>query len=192
MRTTLTRTEPAALDLLGGEPWAPAIVMSGASVDYAELAERVADRRADLGTGRRLVFLAGSNTLETVVTYLAALAGGHPVLLQASGADGAAGLDAMVDRYRPDVVVQAAAGGGAPVVEQRTEGSRHAFHPELALLASTSGSTGSPKLVRLSRQNVLSNARSIAEYLRLTPADRAATTLPLHYCYGLSVANSHL
>lgn len=192
MRTTLTRTEPAALDLLGGEPWAPAIVMSGASVDYAELAERVADRRADLGTGRRLVFLAGSNTLETVVTYLAALAGGHPVLLQASGADGAAGLDAMVDRYRPDVVVQAAAGGGAPVVEQRTEGSRHAFHPELALLASTSGSTGSPKLVRLSRANVFGNARSIAEYLRLTPDDRAATTLPMHYCYGLSVVNSHL
>lgn len=192
MRATLTRTEPVALDLLGGEPGAPAIVMPGASVDYGELAERVADRRADLGNGRRLVFLAGSNTLETVVTYLAALAGGHPVLLQASGTDGAAGLDAMVDRYRPDVVVQAAADGGAPVIEHLAEGSRHAFHPDLALLASTSGSTGSPKLVRLSRANVLGNARSIADYLRLSPDDRAATTLPLHYCYGLSVVNSHL
>lgn len=192
MRTTMTRTEPVALDLLGDDPGAPAIVTPAASVDYAELAERVADRRAELGTGRRLVFLSGSNTLETVVTYLAALAGGHPVLLQAGGADGAAASDAMIDRYRPDVVVQAGADDGAPDIERLSAGSRHAFHPELALLASTSGSTGSPKLVRLSRANVLGNARSIADYLGLTPDDRAATTLPLHYCYGLSVVNSHL
>ncbi|HEU4756029.1 MAG TPA: AMP-binding protein [Agromyces sp.] len=192
MRTTLTRTGPAALDLLGGDPHAPAIVTAAASVDYAELAERIADRGAELGTDRRLVFLAGSNTLETVVTYLAALAGGHPVLLQSADAGGTAALDGLIARYRPDVVVRADADCAASEIEELAPGSRHAFHPELALLASTSGSTGSPKLVRLSRANVLGNARSIAEYLRLTPDDRAATTLPLHYCYGLSVVNSHL
>ncbi|MGR0220549.1 AMP-binding protein [Agromyces sp. ZXT2-6] len=189
MRTTLTRTEPTALDLLGGDPDAPALVTPAASVDYAELADRVAARRAELGTGRRMVFLAGSNTVESVVTYLAALAGGHPVLFVAPDAGGGAGLDALVARYEPDVVVRA---GLDDVAIEDRGGSRHRFHPDLALLASTSGSTGSPKLVRLSRGNVLANARSIAEYLRLTPADRAATTLPLHYCYGLSVVNSHL
>jgi acyl-CoA synthetase (AMP-forming)/AMP-acid ligase II len=192
MRTTLTRPGPRALDLLGGDADAPAIVTSAASVDYAELAERIAARRAELGTDRRLVLLAGSNTIETVVTYLAALAGGHPVLLQPGDAGGATGLDGLIARYRPDVVVRAEADGAAPEIEELAAGSRHAFHPELALLASTSGSTGSPKLVRLSRANVLSNASSIAEYLGLTPGDRAATTLPLHYCYGLSVVNSHL
>ena len=60
------------------------------------------------------------------------------------------------------------------------------------MLASTSGSTGSPKLVRLSRENLLSNAVAIGDYLELGTADRAITTLPLHYCYGLSVVNSHL
>ncbi|MBM7504083.1 AMP-binding protein [Agromyces aurantiacus] len=192
MRTTLARTEPAALDLLGGDPRATAIATPTTSMDYAELAERIADRRAALGAGRRLVFLAGSNSSETVVTYLAALAAGHPVLLHAAGADGAAGLDGLIGRYRPDVVVRVGADGAAPEIDELAEGSRHVFHPDLALLASTSGSTGSPKLVRLSRANVLSNARSIAEYLELAPADRAATTLPLHYCYGLSVVNSHL
>jgi len=34
----------------------------------------------------------------------------------------------------------------------------HVVHPDLAVLLSTSGSTGSPKLVRLSRKNVTSNA----------------------------------
>ena len=33
---------------------------------------------------------------------------------------------------------------------------------------------------------------AIAESLRITADDRAATSLPLHYCYGLSVVNSHL
>jgi len=66
------------------------------------------------------------------------------------------------------------------------------MHPELALLLSTSGTTGSPKFVRLSRRNVEANAKSIALYLGLGPSERAITSLPLHYTYGLSVLNSHL
>lgn len=32
----------------------------------------------------------------------------------------------------------------------------------------------------------------IAEYLDIRETDRAATTLPMSYCYGLSVIHSHL
>ena len=46
--------------------------------------------------------------------------------------------------------------------------------------------------MRLSHRNLASNARAIAEYLALTPDDRGITSLPLHYCYGLSVLHSHL
>lgn len=63
---------------------------------------------------------------------------------------------------------------------------------ELALLLTTSGSTGSPKLVRLSYRNILSNAESIAEYLDITSKERPITSLPMYYSYGLSVINSHL
>jgi acyl-CoA synthetase (AMP-forming)/AMP-acid ligase II len=66
------------------------------------------------------------------------------------------------------------------------------IHPDLALLLSTSGSTGSAKLVRLSLANLEANAESIAQYLQLTPADRPITSLPMTYSYGLSVINSHL
>jgi long-chain acyl-CoA synthetase len=66
------------------------------------------------------------------------------------------------------------------------------LHPELALLLTTSGSTGSPKLVRQSYKNIDSNARSIAEYLEISAKDRPITTMPMSYTYGLSIINSHL
>lgn len=80
--------------------------------------------------------------------------------------------------------------GGAAWVRADADGVTP--HPELAVLLATSGSTGNPKLVRLSRAAVLANARSIADALRLDAAEVAPTSLPLHYSYGLSVLNSHL
>jgi acyl-CoA synthetase (AMP-forming)/AMP-acid ligase II len=132
--------------------------------------------------------LAASNTVDAVVAYLAALSGGHPVLLLP--ADRSAHADTLADAYDPDVVFRSGAAGWELV--QRRNGTAHDLHPDLALLLSTSGSTGSPKLVRLSRANVRSNAESIAAALDIQGTDRAATTLPMHYCYGLSVINSHL
>lgn len=62
---------------------------------------------------------------------------------------------------------------------------------ELALLLTTSGSTGSPKFVRQSYTNVLDNAQSIVKYLELDASERPITTLPMNYTYGLSIINSH-
>ncbi|MGE5719190.1 MAG: AMP-binding protein [Nocardioidaceae bacterium] len=155
------------------------------TITYAGLAELVARRAADLGSTRRLLLVAGANRVEPLVTYLAALSAGHPVILVPG--DNPGNLAGVVDAYDPDVVADP---DGALV--QRREGTAHDLHPDLALLLSTSGSTGSPKLVRLSAENVQANAASIAEYLAIRPTDVAATTLPMHYCYGLSVINSHL
>ena len=70
--------------------------------------------------------------------------------------------------------------------------SKCALHDDLAALLTTSGSTGSPKCVRLSYQNLQANAESIVEYLSISEFDRPITTLPSHYSFGLSVINSHL
>lgn len=66
------------------------------------------------------------------------------------------------------------------------------LYHELGLLLTTSGSTGSPKLVRQSYTNVLDNAQSIVTYLKLDDTERPITTLPMNYTYGLSIINSHL
>lgn len=176
------RTGVPLAQLLAEHGDRPALVDGDGSLSYAGLAARVETACALLGDVRRLVLLTAEHEVETLVWYLAALAGGHPVLL----ADPARGVGDLVDRYDPDVVVRDGA------LTERRVGTRHDLHPELALLLSTSGSTGSPRLVRLSATNVQSNAESIATYLDLRPDDVAATTLPLHYCYGLSVLHSHL
>jgi acyl-CoA synthetase (AMP-forming)/AMP-acid ligase II len=163
----------------------PALLTQDGTLTYADLAARVAARAEVLGSTRRLVLLAGANEVEPIVTYLAALAGGHPVILVPG--DNPGNLAAVQAAYDPDVV----AGPDGSLVERRT-GTAHDLHPDLALLLSTSGSTGSPKLVRLSAENVTANAASIADYLDIRSSDIAATTLPMHYCYGLSVINSHL
>lgn len=170
---------PAVLAAYGG---APALVTRDGVVTYAGLAARVSAAADALGPVRRLVLVEGGNDVESVVAYLGALAGGHPVLLSAGGAP----LASLRGAYDPDVVVS-----GGVVTEVRA-GSTHDLHPDLALLLSTSGTTGSPKVVRLSYGNLQANAESIATYLGIGGSDRAATTLPTHYCYGLSVLNSHL
>lgn len=157
---------------------------AGEGLSYADLAARVDRFAADLRVaerGRRLVLLEAHNDADTLVAWFGSLAAGCPVLLTGPGA----ARDALAAAYDPDVVWDGA------LVERRTR-TAHELHPDLALLLSTSGSTGSPKLVRLSHTNLLANARSIADYLGVRPSDVAATTLPVHYCYGLSVVHSHL
>ena len=174
---------------LPGDGSRTALHTATGQISYAELFERAAELAGGvLGGTRRLVLIEGANTPESVTAYLAAVQYGHVALLVPEGRP--AQLDQMVAAYDPDVVLRRA--DGRWLADPRRRGSVHDLHPDLALLLSTSGSTGSPKLVRLSHDNLRSNAASIASYLRLTPDDRAATSLPLHYCYGLSVVNSHL
>lgn len=65
-------------------------------------------------------------------------------------------------------------------------------HDDLALLLTTSGSTGAPKAVRLSAAALRANAASIGTALDLDEHEVAPTSLPLFYSYGLSVLTSHL
>ena len=174
-------------DLLTARGRRDALVTDDGVVSYGDLSSMVADATDRLGRRRRLVSIEAEAGVDAVVWYLAALAGRHPaILLPAAEPTRSAAID---DRYRPGVVVGRR--DGAWQVEER-DVATPPLHPSLALLLSTSGSTGSPKLVRLSARNLLANARAIITYLGITGDDRAITTLPLHYCYGLSILNTHL
>lgn len=158
------------------------VTEAGERLTYDELADRVDAFAARLGPERRLLLVEAANSLEAVIAYLAALAGGHAVILAAEASQ------RLIDLFRPDAIYRAAHGGWTLKLTAPEGG----LHPDLALMLSTSGTTGATKLVRLSAAAVDANAVSIADYLGIGPGERALTTLPIHYSYGLSVLNSHL
>ncbi|RLK51632.1 acyl-CoA ligase (AMP-forming) (exosortase A-associated) [Alkalispirillum mobile] len=57
---------------------------------------------------------------------------------------------------------------------------------DMAAILYTSGSTGQPKGVVLSHQNMVAGARSVAQYLENRPEDRILSVLPFSFDYGLS------
>lgn len=157
------------------------------AISYRELARRVAQRVADLGRIRRLVAIEAGNDPEPLITYLACLAGGHVALLVASS-----GTSRDIEcTYQPDSVMRRDYEGNWQLQTIRDQ-PLGGLSADLAVLLSTSGSTGSPKLVRLSMENLASNAGAISDFLTLTDHDVAATVLPWSYCYGLSVINTHV
>lgn len=133
---------------------------------------------------KKLVFLKVSNTYQSVVRYLACLRSGYPFLiLDEKISDELLSDLEMV--YSPNLVIT------DTTVKNHSE-YRHKFCNQLTMLMSTSGTTGTPKLVRLSKKNLISNTNSIVEYLNIVESDKAITSLPFSYSYGLSVINSHL
>ena len=69
--------------------------------------------------------------------------------------------------------------------------SKILLNKDLALLMTTSGTTGSKKFVKLSYENLRSNTQSIINYLNISYRHRTITTLPMSYVYGLSIINTH-
>lgn len=172
-------------DLAQAEPTAIAFIDPHAgAVSYADLARRVAACVGQLPAERSLLALCMDTDLQTICWYLAALQTGHPLILLDATLD-ADLMQALLATYKPNVLLH-----GQMMALQHQE--RLTLHPDVALMLSTSGTTGSPKLVRLSRQNLQSNAAAITSYLQLSAAETAITTMPLHYSYGLSILNSHL
>ncbi len=131
--------------------------------------------------GREVALVRCGTDAASAIGYLAALLAGHAVILLETGVD----ADVVIERYDPRYVVT------GTTIEER-DAAPVGLHPDLRVLLSTSGSTGSPKLVRLSERNLLSNAAAIVEYLGIDAGERAIGALPIPYSYGLSVLHSHL
>lgn len=168
-------------------------------ISYAELL-KTADRIAAYVPAKSLVFLMCSNTYESLAAYIGFLRKRVvPVLL--NGNVDHSLFETLRNIYRPNFIYcpkdRDIAGEEIADIARyhliKTEfDGKHDIHPDLALLLPTSGSTGSPKLVRQSHDNITSNANSIARFLNIKAEDKPITSLPMSYTYGLSILNSHL
>lgn len=161
---------------------------SGAFVDYQELTRLTFLWAAKLAGSKSLVFLFIPNSIDGVAALLGAWRVGHAVALL-DPALGEKARQLLLDAYAPEYAIAADTVGELAVT---TYPMGLSPHPDLALLLSTSGSTGSPKFVRLTLDQVLHNANAIADVLDVRAGEVGCAHLPLHYSYGLSILTSHL
>lgn len=158
---------------------------------------------------RNLYLLAADDSPISVELYADQMKKGNPVILLNSR-NSLAHLEQCMQKYQPMYVCVTAeqraekrlAAGGYRMESEHAQyqiwrrASEPAWsgklHPGLAVLLSTSGSTGSSKMVMLSYENLRANAEAIIRSLQIRKGDRAAVMLPISYSYGLSVVNSYL
>lgn len=158
--------------------------VSGSTITYADLDHQVTTLAQQLGNDKALVFIESKNTIKSVVCYLACLKSNKVVYL-ADDFDSDKSVQ-LINLYNPNILIN-----GLGQVYHHSQNS-YPLHPNLTLLLSTSGTTGTPKFVKLSTSNIQSNTESIVEYLELNEDDIALAHLKLHYSYGLSILHSHL
>ncbi|MGG3799605.1 AMP-binding protein [Metabacillus fastidiosus] len=169
---------------------------------YSEMLE-IADAICGKVGERTLVFCLCSNNKESLFGYVGFIRGGVvPVLLDASIHIDR--LRRLINLYKPKYIWASSENQdllktmdssfvfGDYTLFRCPTFFQHDLYEHLALLLTTSGSTGSPKFVRLSYENIFKNAESIAKYLDINADDKPITTLPMNYSYGLSIINSHL
>ena len=184
-------------------PESPAVFTDfGEVLTYAQLNKEVR-LYSKIFEKKDLLFIIGRNNLVTLKIFLAALeAGAVPLLLNADLPESS--LISLIESYSPSKLFlpknKYNSFSGFKIENEFEDylicstqiGLSLDLNTKLALLLATSGSTGSPKLVRFTAENIISNADSIINYLSIGNNECAVTTLPFNYSYGMSVINSHL
>ena len=176
------------------------ISSSGETLSYGELHE-LSLRIKRYVDPHQLVFCLCGNTIGSVVGYVSFVNNDDATLLLDANIEKST-FDRLYETYLPKYIWAPdcfIAPHGAKIIYcERNyvlwviESNNTQVAKDLNLLLTTSGSTGSPKLVRLSKENIRSNALSIIEYLHITSTERPITGLPMYYSFGLSIINSHL
>lgn len=148
---------------------------------------------------RSLIFILSENKIGSLLGYTASLSNRIvPLIISAITEKGL--FDHLLDLYRPEYLwlPQRMVGAYEPIFEAwdcalvRTGNPSVELFEDLSLLLPTSGSTGSPKLVRHSYRNIEANADNVRRLFKLDGNEKAMAILPMHYTMGLSVIASHL
>ena len=171
---------------------------SGRSVTYGEICDFATEFLQHLPQ-RSLMFLLSENCIGSLLGYTAALSNRIvPLIISAATEEGL--YNHLYELYQPEYLwLPESKAAGKDIVFSawdyclvKTGNQPTAMYDELSLLLPTSGSTGSPKLVRHSYRNIEANADNVRRLFQLDGSEKAMAILPMHYTMGLSVIASHL
>lgn len=175
-----------------------AIDDSGRSITYGDICDFSQEFAKHLPQ-RSLIFLLAENRIGSLLGYIAALSNRIvPLIISAATEEGL--YNHLYELYQPEYLwLPESKADGKEVVFSawgyclvKTGNPPTAMYDELSLLLPTSGSTGSPKLVRHSYRNIEANADNVRRLFKLDGTEKAMAILPMHYTMGLSVIASHL
>ena len=177
-----------------------AIDDAGGQLTYGEIVS-LRQELSVLIPARELVFCLCENKVGSLAGFLA-LYDCKDVCLLLNAAIDKGLLDALYATYHPSYFWMPASKSCEYRFEVvysykdfvlcKTGNKAPAMYPELSMLMTTSGTTGSPKLVRHKYGNIESNARNVASVFGWTTEERGIVDLPMQYTMGLNVINSHL
>lgn len=182
----------------------PCIEGGGVALNYSEVQGIVGSMKSFV-TGRNLILCICENNIPSMMGYIGFTIN-EQVLILVEDSQNAKKVNEIIEQYNPEFAwvpdrcveyIQSSERvyqfGDYSLLRLLDRGQKKEELPaNLQLLLSTSGSTGSKKFVRLSRENLMANAVSIIEYLGIRAEDVAITTLPFSYSFGLSIVNTHL
>lgn len=149
---------------------------------------------------RSLLFLLVENNVGGIAWTIGSICAGNvPLILNAHLDEGL--YNSLFELYQPPYIcVPAGMAGQFPYTTivtvhgytlMQTSKEPCEMNPELSHLLPTSGSTGSPKLVRHKYENIEAAALNISTFFELTAEERPLMVLPLYYTMGLSMVFSH-
>lgn len=177
-----------------------AIDDSGKVVTYGDICDFSQEFAKHLPE-RSLIFILSENCIGSLLGYISALSNRIvPLIISAATEEGL--YSHLYETYRPEYLwlpeKKAIEKGLEPLLTAwdyclvKTGNKPVPMYGDLSLLLPTSGSTGSPKLVRHSYRNIEANADNVRRLFKLDGSEKAMAILPMHYTMGLSVIASHL
>lgn len=167
---------------------------------YGELVKEVKSFCPDIKTGA-VVFQLCKNTVGSMVGYLSFVERGVVPLMLSSKIDSEL-LESLLGTYTPTYLWVPTeevekfhfkvlySNFGYTLLETGNE--LYPINDKLQLLMTTSGSTGSPKLVRYKKGNLEANAKNVAIAFEWSSVERPVCDLGMQYTMGLNVINTHL
>ena len=172
----------------------------GRKETYGELVSFCNDVKGMVPSGS-VVLIISENSTSYVSFFIACIENGIIPLVVGSEVDDQL-LSNLFNTYRPQYIFQSkevADQSGRTIIKElydavlvKTEHEYYKTNSKLALLLPTSGSTGSPKLVRHSKRNLESSAQMVSESLGIDNSHKPLLILPFHYTMGMSVVTSNL
>lgn len=173
---------------------------SGCSITYGDICD-FSEEFAKHLPYRTLIFILSENKIGSLLGYTASLSNKVvPLILSAKTEESL--YSNLRDMYKPEYMwvpnEMVAKLNYEPLFSAwdytlvKTGFPSVSLNEDLSLLLPTSGSTGSPKLVRHSYRNIEANADNVRRLFGLTEDEKAMAILPMHYTMGLSVIASHL